>query len=292
MGAPMVRRLCTAGLSVTAWNRDSAKAAPLAAEGAMVVDDLARMATAERVVMVMLSTGDVVDGVLFSGAAGAPVMGLLAPGSTVIVMSSIPVGHARAQAARLADAGVHYIDAPVSGGEAGAITGTLSIMAGGDSDLLAKLDPVFAPLGRLTHVGPVGSGSLAKLANQMIVGITIGAVAEALSLVELGGADLGAVRQALAGGFAGSTVLERHGARMIERAFAPGAHIDTQIKDLDTALTFGAEAGGAFPLLALCAQLFHQMADAGAGALDHSALYLDARRRAGLEKGAPPSWAA
>ena len=280
MGAPMARRLRAAGLSVTVWNRDHAKATPLAVDGATVVRSLGELAVARRVAIVMVSTGDAANTVLFGNET--PVAALLAPGSTVVVTSSIPVDCARVQAGRFAQMGVDYVDAPVSGGEAGAIAGALAIMAGGEAVTLAALAPVFAPLGRVTHVGPVGTGSLAKLANQMIVGITIGAVAEALALAELGGADPAAVRTALSGGFADSAVLRQHGARMLAADFAPGAHVDTQIKDMTTALAFGEQGGGIFPLLALTSELYRAVAAAGDGALDHSALYRDARRRAGL----------
>lgn len=280
MGAPMARRLSAVGMAVTAWNRDPAKAEVLTAVGVTALRTLDALAPARRVAIVMVSTGAVADTVLLDG--DTPATAVLTPGSTVLMMSSIPVEVARAQAARLADAGIAYVDAPVSGGEAGAIAGTLAIMAGGDAATIAALAPVFAPLGRVTHVGPVGAGSLAKLANQMIVGITIGAVAEALALAELGGADPVAVRAALSGGFADSTVLRQHGGRMIAGDYRPGAHVDTQVKDLTTARSFAESGGADFPLLALITDLYCALAAGGDGALDHSALYRGARQRAGL----------
>lgn len=280
MGAPMARRLCAAGWNVSAWNRDPTKAAPLSADGATVVRALDALHPARRIAIVMVSTGDVATDVLFEGAAS--VAPSLLPGSIVVTMSSIPPDCARRHATRLAASGVRYVDAPVSGGEAGAIAGSLAIMAGGDAAAVAALAPVFSPLGRVTHVGPVGAGSLAKLANQMIVGITIGAVAEALALAELGGADPAAVREALCGGFADSTVLKQHGARMLIGNYRPGAHVDTQIKDLSTAMASATEGGGAFPLLALTTELYRALAADGDGLLDHSAFFRGARRRAGL----------
>lgn len=286
MGAPMARRLAAAGWPVIAWNRSSDKAAALATAGIRPVPDLRGLASARRIAILMVSTGDVADDVLFGHGAARPAIELLAPGSTVIVMSSIPVETARAQAGRLAANGISYLDAPVSGGEAGAIEGSLSIMAGGDAGTIREMAPVLAPLGTVTHVGAAGAGSLAKLANQAIVGITIGAVAEAFVLAELGGVDLDALRRALDGGFAGSTVLRAHGARMASGDFRPGAHATTQLKDLSTALAFGGAAGGRFPILSLCQALYAGLCERGRGALDHSALYLDARDRAGLSPGA------
>ena len=147
----------------------------------------------------MLSSGPVSDEVLF-GAGG--VVGAMAEGTTLVMMSSVPVETARRQADRAAEAGIFYVDAPVSGGEKGARDGTLAIMAGGAADVVAALTPIFETLGRPTHVGPAGAGSLAKLANQLIVASTICAVAEALLLAEQGGADAAKVREALLGGFA------------------------------------------------------------------------------------------
>lgn len=207
MGLPMAANLARAGLRVSAWNRTIAKAEPLARLGVRLCATAAEAVTGAEVVLIMLSNGAVVD------AALADIADALSPGTTVVVMSSIPVEAARAQAAALAARGIGYVDAPVSGGTRGAEAGTLVILAGGGAAEIDRLAPIFAPLGRVTRVGPVGSGQLAKLANQLIVGVTIGAVAEALILAEAGGADPAAVRAALLGGFADSTILRQHGAR-------------------------------------------------------------------------------
>lgn len=180
------------------------------------------MADAE-IVVCLLENGPVVGQVLFDQGAAAT----MARGALVGDMSSIKPAEARAHALRLADMGLAHLDAPVSGGTVGAQDGTLAIMAGGDATDFARAAPVFAALGRATHVGPHGAGQLAKLANQMIVGISIGAVAEALLLAERGGADMAKVREAISGGFADSRVLQVHGQRMVERDFAPRAHDGT-----------------------------------------------------------------
>ncbi|MCA8896661.1 MAG: NAD(P)-dependent oxidoreductase, partial [Amphiplicatus sp.] len=203
----------------------------------------------------------------------------LEPGSLVIVMSSIPVETARAQSEKLAAIGVSYIDAPVSGGERGAIAGTLTIMAGGEIEDIERARPLFEAMGRVTRVGPAGTGQLAKLANQTIVGITIGAVAEALLLAEAGGADISAVREALTGGFADSTILRQHGQRMAEDRFEPGAHAHVQLKDLSTAATLAEKFGLDSPLTNLTKELYTEMCEGKARDLDHSALYLHLKKR-------------
>jgi 3-hydroxyisobutyrate dehydrogenase-like beta-hydroxyacid dehydrogenase len=180
MGAPMAARLAAAGFPVTAWNRSPEKLASLAG---LVVAPTARAAVERaEVVVCMLSSGQVCDAVLL-GPEGA--VAAMAPGATLVVMSSIPVETARAQAAACAVRNIAYVDAPVSGGERGAKNGALAIMAGGDAAVVEALAPLFAPLGRPTHVGPVGSGQLAKLANQLIVASSICAVAEALRTDEI-----------------------------------------------------------------------------------------------------------
>jgi 2-hydroxy-3-oxopropionate reductase len=194
-------------------------------------------------------------------------------------MSSIPVDTARREAERLAPLGISYVDAPVSGGERGAIAASLSIMAGGNDADIERLRSVFKALGRLTHVGPVGSGQLAKLANQLIVGVTIGAVAEALLLAEAGGANPAAVREALLGGFADSTILKQHGERMLQRNFAPGARAEVQLKDLRTGLAQAGACGCDLPFLSLAERLYQHMCQGERSGLDHSALYLEIRDR-------------
>jgi 2-hydroxy-3-oxopropionate reductase len=287
MGAPMARRLAEAGLHVEAWNRTDHKTAALRQYGVFPLLDLQSIAVKKRTVVVMLSSGDVVDEALFGSCAGRPASEVLAPGSVVIVMSSIPVEQARRQAERLLRNDIRYVDAPVSGGEKGAVNGSLSIMIGGPSELCVALMPILNPLGKVTRVGDVGCGQLAKLVNQLIVGISIGAVAEALVMAELGGADLTAVVAALQGGFADSAVLRQHGQRMINSDYRPGAHCTTQLKDLTTAQAMGQRLGGSFPLLSLCTKLYEQLCESNRRALDHSALYLDARDRGGLPSEEP-----
>lgn len=279
MGAPMAQNLAAAGFSVSVWNRTMEKARAIEGKGVRIVEDLSGLGLARRSVILMVSTGAVADEVLFGSETAPGLSEALAPGSDVIVMSSIPVDVAERQAQRLWRARIDYIDAPVSGGERGAIDGTLTIMAGGDSAVIERLRPLFAPMGRVTHVGPVGAGQLAKLANQTIVGVTIGAVAEALLLAEAGGADPRAVREALLGGFADSTVLRQHGARMVDESFEPGAHCHVQLKDVTTAQALAEHYGVDAPLLRRTRDLYAELCETPLRMLDHSALYLHLRDR-------------
>jgi 2-hydroxy-3-oxopropionate reductase len=275
MGAPMCGHLLDAGYPTRVWNRTRAKAEPLAARGGRLCESVVEAISGADYVLCMLDTGDVIDHVLFgSTARDAAAADSLAKGAVLIVMSSIPVETTRRQATHLAARGVGYVDAPVSGGEKGALERTLTIMAGGDESVVERVRPLLETMGRVTRVGPTGAGQLSKLANQAIVGITIGAVAEALTLVRRGGADPAAVRAALLGGFADSAILRQHGQRMIDGAFEPGGRARLQLKDLRTARLLAAELGVELPLLQLAEQQFQQMCDRGLAELDHSALYL------------------
>ncbi len=293
MGRPMAARLLAAGFNLQIWNRSSAAAHDF--QGEVPPDQRKRLrvaATAAEAVsgadvsISMLSDGPAVRAVLFGAAnqeaCAEGVARHLKAGSVWLDMSSIPPETARQHAQALAELGVTALDAPVSGGVVGAAAGTLAIMVGGDAGVMPRLAPVFAALGRVTPVGPAGAGQLAKLANQVIVGVTIGAVAEALLLAARGGADAEAVRAAIRGGFAESRILELHGARMLEDTFAPGGAVQTQLKDLRTALAAAEAAGLDLPITALLAELFADAVEAGDGNLDHAALLREIGRRNGL----------
>jgi 3-hydroxyisobutyrate dehydrogenase-like beta-hydroxyacid dehydrogenase len=278
MGFPMARRLCEAGCQVSAWNRSRSKAERLQPFGATVADTPAQAVAQADVVITLLEHGGVVEDVLFQQGT----MAGLRPGALVVDMSSIQPRQAREHAARLASEGVHHLDAPVSGGTVGAEQGTLAIMAGGEAADFERVLPVFELLGKAVHVGPHGAGQLAKLANQMIVGITIGAVAEALLLCEKGGADMGKVRQAISGGFADSRILQVHGQRMVERDFTKRAAIAVQLKDMRNALATAGEVGFEAPITGLFEQLYAQAGEHGLADLDHSALFVELARRNGM----------
>jgi len=270
MGAPMASRLLDAGFDVTVWNRNSAKSAPLAEKGAALAQSATEAVETADVIITMLTDGPAVRDVLFDRGTAA----VLKKGSVVIDMSSISPDFAREHAKRLAAIGVDHIDAPVSGGVVGAQEGTLAIMAGGDEAIIAGLADVFKPMGRLTRVGPSGAGQLAKLANQQIVAVTIGAIAEAMVLVEKGGGSRAAFRDAIRGGFCESRILELHGKRMIERNFEPGGTALTQLKDLNAILQTASDLSLSLPLTETIREAFASFVEEGGGEKDHSALLL------------------
>lgn len=281
MGAPMVRRLLDAGFAVTAWNRDIAKAEALRADGAAVATTAALAVEGASVVFTMLSDGNAVGDVLFSqGVAQA-----LAPGAVVIDCSSITPEAARDHSARLGERGIRHLDAPVSGGVVGASAGTLAIMAGGNADVVDALSDVFSALGRVTHVGPSGTGQLAKLGNQQIVAITIGAVAEAMMLVEAGGGSPEAFRRAIRGGFAESRILEIHGQRMVERNFGGAGPSRLQLKDLNNIVAEAKSLALTLPLTEAVRAEFAAFVEDGNGDTDHSGLLLQLERKSGREGG-------
>ena len=278
MGLPMATRLCQAGLTVHAWNRNRSKADPLATLGATVHDQATDAVQQADIVISMLENGPVVEQVLFGlGTAQA-----MKPGTLVVDMASIKPVEARDHAARLQALGLHHVDAPVSGGTVAAEAGTLAIMAGGEAADLARALPVLQYLGSTVHVGPHGAGQLAKLANQMIVGITIGAVSEALLMCAKGGADMAKVREAIGGGFARSRILELHGQRMVERDFAPRATMTVQRKDMRNALDTAASMDFQAPITELFERLYSEAIDHGLADLDHSGLFVELARRNGM----------
>lgn len=280
MGAPMARRLLKAGFPVTVWNRDPSKAEALAADGASLAATAADAARNADIVFTMLSDGNAVGQVLFE----AGVAEVLKAGAIVVDSSSIAPPVARDHAARLTQFDVAHVDAPVSGGVVGAEAGTLAIMAGGKAEIIADLADVFAALGRVTHVGPAGAGQICKLANQQIVAITIGAIAEAMVLVEAGGADRGRFRDAIRGGFAESRILDLHGARMVNRNFAPGGPARLQLKDLNAVAAMADLLNLELPLTAMIRSEFRDFVGNGGGERDHSALLLHLEKVNGSER--------
>ena len=279
MGYRMTQRLLEVGHEVHVWNRTHERALPLADLGATVHASAPQAAAAAECVITMLENGPVVGEVLFDlGTAQA-----MAAGTLVIDMSSIRPSEARDHAARLGERGVAHLDAPVSGGTVGAEQGTLAIMAGGRLQDYQRALPLFSALGRPTHVGPHGAGQMAKLANQMIVGITIGAVAEALLFAAKGGADMAKVREAIQGGFADSRILQLHGQRMVERDFTPHGRLSVQLKDMRNALATAQEIGFDAPITQLFEALYAAGDEHGLGGLDHSGLFVELASRNAMQ---------
>jgi len=272
MGGPMVKNLASAGYEITAWNRTSSKAEFLLQFGVDVKGLAADAVKNADVVVSMLSNGDASAQM----QSDKDVQLHLSSNATWIDMGSIKPDESKLHSKKLAELGVNYLDAPVSGGTKGAENGTLAIMVGGERSVFKKVKNVFAPMGRAVFVGPTGSGQLAKLANQAIVAITIGAVAEATLLLEEGGADVGAVRDALLGGFADSTILQQHGKRMSERNFDPGGPSRLQLKDLKNILAEAKALEVDLPFSIAAHDRFSRLVNSLNGSeLDHSALFLE-----------------
>lgn len=271
MGAPMVRNLLKQGYAVRVWNRTREKAQALVADGAWLAQTPHEAAAHSDTCIMMLESGAISTKVLFDGGVAEA----LRPGATVIDMASIPPSVAKDHANALDKKGIHHVDAPVSGGTPGAEAATLAIMAGGDEAVIESARPIFEAMGRVTRVGPHGAGQLAKLANQVIVGVTIGAVSEALFLAQAGGADPAAVREALRGGFAESRVLEIHGQRMVNRDFIPGGPCAIHLKDMSTVLDTADDLKVNLPLSAQVHAEYQDIVERMGGArYDHSALLL------------------
>jgi 3-hydroxyisobutyrate dehydrogenase-like beta-hydroxyacid dehydrogenase len=255
MGKPMASRLARAGFTLRVWNRTADKAEALRAVGAAPHGGIATAVAGADIVISMLASGAAVAQVIETALPS------MAPGALWIDMSSTQKGEAVHFNAQLEERGVSFIDAPVSGGVQGAEAGTLAIMAGGSVHDFALAEPVLAAMGRPTLVGPAGSGQVAKLCNQLIVGGTLDIVAEALLLAHAAGADPAAVRAAIRGGFAESRILEVHGQRMLDRNFMPGGQVKSQLKDLQNVLVAAADAGVVLPVAALVTEHYRSIAD-------------------------------
>ena len=269
MGAPMAGHLIAGGHSLALKTRRQVPEA-LVSAGGHACATAAEVAERSDVIILMLPDTPDVEAVLF-GADG--IAEGVKRGAVVVDMSSISPIATRDFAARLAERGAAYLDAPVSGGEVGAKNAALSIMVGGNEETFARVKPLLDLMGKtVTHVGEVGAGQVAKVANQIIVALTIEAVAEGLLFASKAGADPAKVRQAITGGLATSRILELHGERMIKRTFDPGFRIALHQKDLNLALEGAKSLGLALPGTALAQQLFSACVANGAGDRDHSAL--------------------
>lgn len=270
MGRPMARRLHEAGHRLVVHNRSQAVVDEFAALGQTRAASPRAVAAAAAgsLVFLMLPDSPTIETVL-AGPDG--LWAGLAPGTLVVDMSSSRVDSTQAWAAAARERGADWVDAPVSGGQAGAIAGSLSIMAGGTPEGYARALPYFEILGRtLNHLGPTGAGQAAKLANQIVVAVTISAVSEAFALAAANGADLAAVRRALLGGFAASKILDLHGQRMIDGNYTPGGRATLQLKDLREAARVAGLHGLELPVLQHNLTRWEAMIAAGLGDLDHS----------------------
>jgi 2-hydroxy-3-oxopropionate reductase len=267
MGAPMARHLATHH-EVSVWNRSPQKAVALG-EVCRIAETPQDAVVGADCVITMLIDGSATRAVL-----DGSVMASMAAGVLVINMGSGDPETDRALAAKAAGVGLDYLDAPVSGGVTGAEYASLAILVGGSAQVFARAAPVFDLLGRATLLGPVGAGQVAKLANQVIVATTIGAVAEAFRLAEAGGCDPAALRLALRGGFADSRILDLHGARMVDGNFTPGGRSVAQLKDLTNAMALAKANDLSLPLTETITSGFRDLVEVhGGGEKDHAAYY-------------------
>jgi len=267
MGRPMALNLLKGGHDVRVWARRAESMQPLLNAGATGAASPADVATDRELVISMVADApDVVE--VMRGVASARVPGLVA-----VDMSTIAPAAARSIGAELAAVGIDFLDAPVSGGEVGAIAGTLSIMAGGSAAAFARAEPAFACMGKnIVHVGDSGAGQVAKAANQIVTGMGVLAVAEAFAFASKNGVDRSKVREALLGGFAYSKILENHGQRMLDRNFKPGFKSWMHEKDLNIVMQTAHELGLCLPGSAATAQMFNAMVGSGHGEEDSIAV--------------------
>jgi 2-hydroxy-3-oxopropionate reductase len=270
MGKPMARNLLKAGYPLVVYNRSRAVVDELNKEGAQAAGSSKEVAERAEVLITMLPDSPDVE-LVYAGEQG--IFARAKPGMLLIDMSSISPVVARKLAGEAEKRGLDMIDAPVSGGEAGAISATLLIMIGGKPLAVERAMPIFQALGKnIVHVGDAGAGQVTKAANQMVVGTTIAIVSEALVLAAKAGVDPAKVRQALLGGFAQSKILEAHGQKMLERNFKPGFRIRLHEKDMKIALSTGSEYGVPLMVTSQVAQMMTAMKSMGNGDLDHSGL--------------------
>jgi 2-hydroxy-3-oxopropionate reductase len=274
MGFPMAKNLLDKSLDLNVFSRTIEKAKPLEKIGAKISNSLSEAVKDVDIVITMLTDDDAVEKVLSDQGFQEN----LKKGSTVIDMSSIKPKIAIKYGNLLKDKGVNFLDAPVSGGTIGAEQATLAIMVGGDQKVFDQIKDVLKVMGNPTLVGPIGSGQVSKLANQIIVGVTIGAVAEAITLCEKAGVDGNKFIKALAGGFADGKILQNHGKRMIDKDFSPKGKVSTHLKDMNNILECAGDFNTTLPISNLIKDMFKSLVENGNDNDDHSALYKEIER--------------
>ncbi|MDC1177394.1 NAD(P)-dependent oxidoreductase [Candidatus Pelagibacter sp.] len=274
MGFPMAKNLLDKSLDLNVFSRTIEKAKPLEKFGAKISNSLSEAAKDADIVITMLTDDDAVEKVL----SDQDFQENLKKGSTVVDMSSIKPKIAVKYGKLLKDKVINFLDAPVSGGTIGAEQATLAIMVGGDQKVFDQIKDVLKVMGNPTLVGPIGSGQVSKLANQIIVGVTIGAVAEAITLCEKAGVDGNKFIKALAGGFADGKILQNHGKRMIDKDFSPKGKVSTHLKDMNNILECAGDFNTQLPISNLIKDMFKSLVENGNDNDDHSALYKEIKR--------------
>ena len=274
MGLPMAKNLLKSGFKLKAFNRSINKAESLKEFGAEISKTLGEVVKDNDFIITMLTDDGAVDAIMNN----SDFLDNLEPGSTVIDMSSIKPTTATKYGNNFKSKNVNYLDAPVSGGTIGAEEASLAIMVGGDQSVFDNSIDILKAMGNPTLVGPIGSGQVSKLANQIIVGITIGAVAEAVTLCEKAGADPIKLIKALTGGWADSKILQTHGKRMIDKDFSPKGKTSTHLKDMNNILECANSYNTQLPISNLVKEMYKTLVDNGHGNTDHSSLYNEIER--------------
>ena len=274
MGLPMSKNLVKAGYNLTVFNRSKNKAEPLKEFGAKISNTLKDAVDGSDIVITMLTDDAAVDAVMNN----TDFLENLKSGSIVIDMSSVKPTTATKHGNNLKLKNINYLDAPVSGGTIGAEEASLAIMVGGEQNIFDDAFDILKKMGNPTLVGPIGSGQVSKLANQIIVGLTIGAVAEAVTLCEKAGADPNKMIKALSGGWADSKVLQTHGKRMINKDFTPKGRTSVHLKDMNNILECANNYNTHLPISNLVKEMYKSLVDNGHGETDHSSLYKEIER--------------
>ena len=274
MGLPMSKNILKAGYNLTAFNRSKSKAEQLKEFGAKISNTLKDAVDGSDIVITMLTDDTAVDEVMNN----SDFLNNLKPGAIVIDMSSVKPTTATKHGNNLKLKEINYLDAPVSGGTIGAEEASLAIMVGGEKNIFDDALDILKKMGNPTLVGPIGSGQVSKLANQIIVGLTIGAVAEAVTLCEKAGADPNKMIKALSGGWADSKVLQTHGKRMINKDFTPKGRTSVHLKDMNNILECANNYNTHLPISNLVKEMYKSLVENGHGETDHSSLYKEIER--------------
>jgi len=274
MGLPMAKNILKAGYNLKVFNRSQNKAEPLKELGAEIASSVKDAVKESDIIITMLTDDKAIDDVMNSSAF----LDNLKSGATVIDMSSIKPTTATKHGNNLKSKNINYLDAPVSGGTIGAEEASLAIMVGGEQKVFDEATDVLKTMGNPTLVGPLSSGQVSKLANQIIVGLTIGAVAEAVTLCEKAGANPNKMIKALSGGWADSKILQTHGKRMIDKDFTPKGRTSVHLKDMSNILECANSYNTHLPISNLVKEMYKSLVENGYGETDHSSLYKEIER--------------
>jgi 2-hydroxy-3-oxopropionate reductase len=274
MGLPMAKNILKAGYNLKAFNRSQSKAEPLKEFGAEISPTINDVVNESDVLITMLTDDTAIDDVMNS----SNFLDNLKSGAIVIDMSSVKPTTATKYYNNLKLKNINYLDAPVSGGTIGAEESSLAIMVGGEQKVFDEVIDIFKTMGNPTLVGPSGSGQVSKLANQVIVGLTIGAVAEAITLCEKAGANPDKMIKALSGGWADSKILQTHGKRMIDKDFTPKGRTSVHLKDMNNILECANSHNTHLPISNLVKEMYKTLVENGHGEIDHSSIYKEIER--------------